>query len=70
MATVTPISMAAKLADDEDDTDDADDDSELAGPDLVDDGGGDAKNGSADESDDASVQSADVIPLRATEDDQ
>jgi segregation and condensation protein B len=72
MATVTPITMAADLSDDsDDDADDTDDDSELAGPDLVETGDADdSKRGSADEADDANVQSADVIPLRATEDDQ
>ena len=57
--------------------DNVDDDSDLAGPDLLnedsDDDAARAKRGSAndsDDSDDAEVQSADVIPLRATEDDQ
>jgi len=75
IATVTPISAALEMADDpSDDDDDADDDSELASPDLVDasdveDDAAGAKGGS-DEADDTEVQSADVIPLRATEDDQ
>jgi segregation and condensation protein B len=61
-----------------DEPDEADDESELTGADLL--GGGEdsddeaarAKRGSNDESDehDENVQSAEVIPLRATEDDQ
>ncbi len=54
-----------------------DDDSELAGADLLGDDSDDDAGGSkrtsandADGGDDAEVQSADVIPLRATEDDQ
>jgi segregation and condensation protein B len=56
-----------------------DDDSELAGPDLADaedsdDDAARAKRGSAnddsDDGDDAEVQSADVIPLRAADDEQ
>ena len=56
-----------------------DDESELAGPDLADaddsdDDAARAKRGSAsddsDDSDDAEVQSADVIPLRAADDEQ
>jgi len=70
LATVTPISIAADILDDADDEDDADDDSELAGPDLVEAGEDDAKASSGDDSDDANVQSAEVIPLRATEDEQ
>ncbi len=55
----------------------ADDDSDLAGADLLNDDSDDDAAGSkrasandADGGDDAEVQSADVIPLRATEDDQ
>jgi segregation and condensation protein B len=55
----------------------ADDDSDLAGADLLSDDSDDDAAGSkrasandADGGDDAEVQSADVIPLRATEDDQ
>jgi segregation and condensation protein B len=58
-----------------DESDDADDDSELEGADLL--SGEDAEDESArtsgdagEEPDDANVQSAEVIPLRATEDDQ
>ena len=57
-----------------DDEDDADDDSELAGPDLVGDDSDDdatrAHGHAAEDADDASVQSADVIPLRAADDEQ
>ena len=58
--------------------DDTDDDSELAGPDIVDpsdaeeDAAG-AAGGSTEErdgSDDAELQSAEIIPLRATEDER
>ena len=57
-----------------DDEDDADDDSELAGPDLVGDDSDDdatrAHGHATEDADDASVQSADVIPLRAADDEQ
>jgi segregation and condensation protein B len=71
VATVTVLAAAVVTEDAEDDF--AGDDSELAGPDLVDtdetdDESARAKRSSADEPDDASVQSADVIPLRAFED--
>ncbi len=73
LATVTPINAAvdifADAAGTEDSDDTEEDDSDLAGPDLVD-GESDAKGGAADESEDTNVQSADVIPLRATEGDQ
>jgi len=70
LATVTSISVAVA-----DEGEEADDDSELAGPDLIasedsDDDTARPEKGSDDEADDANVQSADVIPLRATEDDQ
>ena len=65
-ATVGPI-------DEPDEADDSDD-SELAGADLLgedsDDESRQAKGDAGEEADDANVQSADVIPLRATEDDQ
>ena len=72
IATVTSISVAVE---DLDEGGEAGNDSELAGPDLVpgedsDDDAARAKKGSDDEADDTSVQSADVIPLRATEGDQ
>jgi segregation and condensation protein B len=72
MATVTSISVAVEAADE---GEGPGDDSELAGPDLIasedsDDEPVRAGNGSDDEAEDANVQSADVIPLRATEDDQ
>jgi segregation and condensation protein B len=71
VATVTPISAAFEPEEDEDDGDD----SELAGPDLVDAVDSDedsarAKRGAADDTDDASVQSAEIIPLRAADDEQ
>ena len=53
-----------------------DDDSDLAGPDLSEDSDDDAAGSKrasandADGGDDTEVRSADVIPLRATEDDQ
>jgi len=69
-ATVGPIDEPGETGE----TDEGDD-SELAGPDLL--GGEDsdeesaqAKGDASEEADDANVQSADVIPLRATEDDQ
>jgi segregation and condensation protein B len=76
LATVTPISAANDAANDAEDSAAADDDSELAGPDLVsaedsDDDAPRAERGSDDESDeDTSVQSAEIIPLRATDDEQ
>jgi segregation and condensation protein B len=71
VATVTPISAAHESAEDEDEGDD----SELAGPDLVDTSDSDedsarAKRDAADDTDDASVQSAEIIPLRAADDEQ
>ena len=68
LASVTLI-PAAESADD----DTVEDESELAGPNLLgadDDEGARAKGGEGEDADDASVQSADVIPLRATEDEQ
>jgi segregation and condensation protein B len=72
MATVTSISVAVEVTDE---NEEADDDSELAGPDLIasedsDDDTARPEEGSDDEADDANVQSADIIPLRATENDQ
>jgi segregation and condensation protein B len=74
-ATVTPISAAAEFAGDTADDDAAADDSDLVGPDLVD--AGDSENDSArakpeavDEADEASVRSAEIIPLRAVEDER
>ena len=69
-ATVGPIDEPGETGE----TDEGDD-SELAGPDLLggedsDDESAQAKGDAGEEADDANVQSADVIPLRATEDDQ
>jgi segregation and condensation protein B len=69
-ATVGPIDEPSET----DETDEGDD-SELAGPDLLggedsDDESAQAKGDASEEADDANEQSADVIPLRATEDDQ
>jgi len=63
------------VAVEETDEDDAGDESELGGADLLggeesDDESTRAKGFAGDEPDDAEVQSADVIPLRATEDEQ
>jgi segregation and condensation protein B len=77
-ATVTPITAALEAPGEASEEDDAGDDSELASPDLVDSSDGDDESagenagpvGEVDDSDDAEAQSADVIPLRATEDDQ
>lgn len=66
-ATVTPLSGVIEEPEAEGD---ADDDSELAGPDLMDDDSARETRSSADDAEDADVQSADVIPLRATQDDQ
>jgi segregation and condensation protein B len=59
--------------DDADEDDSVDDDAELAGPDLVGDDSDDdptRASGSTEEADEAVAQSADVIPLRAADDDQ
>ncbi len=55
-----------------DQDDSAEDDAELAGPDLISDESEEdaAREDGTDESDDADVQSADIIPLRASDDDQ
>jgi len=72
-ATVGPIDEPGETG--ETGETDEGDDSELAGPDLLggedsDDESAQAKGDAGEEADDALVQSADVIPLRATEDDQ
>jgi segregation and condensation protein B len=74
--TVLASAVAALTAADAEDQD-ADDESELVGPDLVgDDADDDAPSADgrraeqANDSDDAVVQSADVIPLRAADDEQ
>jgi len=73
VASVTVLAAAVGPIDEPDEADEADD-SELAGPDLLgedsDDESAQAKGDASEETDDANVQSADVIPLRATEDDQ
>jgi segregation and condensation protein B len=74
-ATVTPISAAAAFAGDSEEDDAAADDSDLAGPDLVEAGESDndsarAEHEAADELDEASVRSAEIIPLRAVEDER
>jgi segregation and condensation protein B len=65
VASVTLI-PAAESADD----DAIEDESELTGADLLDDDAARGKGGEGEDVDDANVQSADVIPLRATEDEQ
>src|SRR5436190_10066800 len=65
VASVTLIPAAESIDDDA-----VEDDSDISGPDLLDDEGGRAQSGEGEDADDASVQSADVIPLRATEDEQ
>ena len=76
VASVTVLAAAVGPIDEPDEADDSDDsdDSELAGADLLgedsDDESRQAKGDASEETDDANVQSADVIPLRATEDDQ
>jgi segregation and condensation protein B len=69
--SVIGAAIVAERSDDEDDS--VDDDSELAGPDLAgDDSDDDAKlaDGATEEADDAVAESADVIPLRAADEDQ
>ena len=70
-ASLTVLSVAVEATDE----DDAGDESDLGGPDLLgaedsDDESTRAKGFAGDEPEDAEVQSADVIPLRATEDEQ
>ena len=73
VASVTVLAAAVGPIDEPDEADDSDD-SELAGADLLGEDSEDesrqAKVDASEETDDANVQSADVIPLRATEDDQ
>jgi len=72
--TVIGPAIAEARGDDEAGEDDSvDDGSELAGPDLVGDDSDDDPTRASDgteEADDAAAQSADVIPLRAADDDQ
>ena len=72
-ASVTVLAAAGGPIDEPDEADEADD-SDLAGPDLLGEDSEDesrqAKVDASEETDDANVQSADVIPLRATEDEQ
>jgi segregation and condensation protein B len=75
IATVTSISSAAESANELDDEADEPDDTDLTGPDLIDSGDSDydsprTKREAADETDDAGVQSAQIIPLRAAQDEQ
>jgi len=73
VASVTVLAAAVGPIDEPDEADEADD-SDLAGPDLLGEDSEDesrqAKVDASEETDDANVQSADVIPLRATEDEQ
>jgi segregation and condensation protein B len=72
-ASLAVIGTVAESRSDEDEDDSADE-SDLAGPDLVaeepDDDATLAKGGAAEEPEDAAVESADVIPLRAADDEQ
>jgi segregation and condensation protein B len=73
-ASLTVISSAVTAVRSDDEADeDVDDDSELTGPDLLgedSDDDGTRAAGATEDTDDALVQSADVIPLRAADDDQ
>jgi segregation and condensation protein B len=73
-ASITVIGAAVAAVRSDDEADEAvDDDSELAGPDLLgDDSDDDATRaaGATADTDDTLAQSADVIPLRAADDDQ
>jgi segregation and condensation protein B len=73
LATVTAISVAAPDDGDSAGDETADDASDLGGPDLVDaddseDEPSRSKERSSDDTDDTSVQSAEIIPLRAADD--
>jgi segregation and condensation protein B len=75
VASVTVLSAAVGPIDEPDEDDAADDDSELAGADLLrgqdaDDESTRAGGDAGEDPEDANVQSAEVIPLRATEGDQ
>jgi segregation and condensation protein B len=75
VASVTVLSAAVGPIDEPDEDDAADDDSELAGADLLrgedaDDEPRRADGDAGEDPEDANVQSAEVIPLRATEGDQ
>jgi segregation and condensation protein B len=75
VATVTPIAAAVDVLRDEDDEEEDNDDSDLSGPDIVEpaeseDDAARTKGGAADDADDAGVQSAEIIPLRAADDDR
>ena len=68
VASITLIPAADSIDDDA-----VEDESELTGPNLLggdEDEGARAPRGEGEDADDANVQSADVIPLRATEDEQ
>jgi segregation and condensation protein B len=70
-ASVSVIGAADSAADEGDD-DDSDDESDLTGPDLINEESDEDTRSAGDaseEADDAVVQSADVIPLRAADDD-
>ncbi len=78
LTVVGTVSEASSRAAETNETDEleeddsADDDAELAGPDLISDESEEdaAREDGTDEGDDADVQSADIIPLRASDDDQ
>jgi segregation and condensation protein B len=77
VATVTPISAAVAALGDEPEAGDEDeevDESELEGPDIVEpaDARGNApgEGGAADDAEEANVQSAEIIPLRAADDER
>jgi segregation and condensation protein B len=75
VASVTVLAAAVGPIDEPEEAAAADDESELAGADLLsgedpDDEPARATGDAGEEPDDANVQSAEVIPLRATEDDQ
>jgi segregation and condensation protein B len=77
VATVTPISAAVAALGDEPEAGDEDEEvgeSELEGPDIVEpaDARGNApgEGGAADDAEEANVQSAEIIPLRAADDER
>jgi segregation and condensation protein B len=75
LATVTSISSADESVGEVDEPEEAEDETDITGPDLVDAGDSDddsarTKREAADDADDADMQSAQIIPLRALEDEQ
>jgi segregation and condensation protein B len=75
VGTVMPISAAIDLASADDEDEAEDDGAELAGPDILEQAEAEeesthTKRGAASDAEDASVQSAEIIPLRAADEER